>query len=505
MAYIGKHWRGQLSLATSFWINVFLLNMGMRLFGTWLLEASPIDNPVVASQVAIIYSFTALAIVYPWQIIGLWRSANRHAEETKKVFWPGAVKVTVVLGFFATLGHLSSLWPVYKDIYQLGFGKDEYGDYRVELIEDGKLIHLKGSLGFGISKEVNKLIAKNHNVEGIILDSIGGRVYEGRKLSKIILIHSLDTYTLTSCYSACGTAFISGNKRYLAKGANLAFHQYRQMAESFEPYVDMPSEQKKDLMIYQRRGISQDFIDRMFKAKQDDLWYPTVDEMLDAGVVHEVVNPSSLKPINYGSFNAGDLEEALQDNSVYQAIKKYEPKIYMQIIKDLETQMKKGANIIEIQEQMSGYIALIAEKSLPLSSDKVLIKYVNEIIKVLAMLEKKDPILCMKHLFPEQYGPSAITKDLTDEEIAPMLDALSLVIVDSYESNNAKTDTVAAEQLIAQVVAQLGDDSKYIEGQELSNKEDYSKACKSFIRFFELILENNDKIAGNGLRYAFSP
>jgi len=505
LAYIGNHWRGQLSLAKSFWINVFLINMGVMLFNKWLTEASPIENPVVTSQIFIIFTFMAVAIVYPWQIIGVWRSANRHAEETKKVFWPSAVKITVVLSLFGTLGALITSWPIYKDLYQVGFGKDEYGDYRVELIEDGKLIHLKGGLGFGISIEVNKLIAKNPNVEGIILDSIGGRVYEGRKLSKIILIHSLDTYTLNGCYSACGTAFISGNKRYLAKGANLAFHQYRQLSESFELYGDMTSEQKKDLMIYQRRDISQDFIDKIFKAKQDDLWYPTVDEMLDAGVVHEVVNPSSLKPIKYGSFNPDDLDEALKEISVYQVIKKYEPKVYTQIIEEMEAQMKKGASLLEVKQQVSGYIELIASRSLPLASDKAVIKYISEVIKVLAILEKKNPILCMKNIYPEIYGPTEVTKYLTSEELIPMMDAMSLVIVDGYESNNAEIDTIEGEQLIAQVVDQLGDDSKYFETQELANKEDYSKACKSFIRFYELILANDEKIAGNGLRYAFSP
>jgi len=503
--YIGKHWRGQLSLATSFWINVFTINIGIRLFDTWLNEASPIENPVVASQVIIIYSFILLAIVYPWQIIGVWRSANRHAEETKNVFWPSVVKITVVLGLSTTFGLLSTSWPVYKDLYHIGFEKDEYGDYRVELVEDGKLIHLKGSLGFGISKEVNKLIAKNPNVEGIILDSIGGRVYEGRKLSEIILINSLDTYTLNGCYSACGTAFISGNMRYLAKDANLAFHQYRQISESFELYGDMTSEQKKDLMIYQRRDISQDFIDKIFKAKQDDLWYPTVDEMLDAGVVHEVVNPSSLKPINYGTFTADALDEAFKNNSVFQVIKKYEPKVYTQIMEEMKAQMKKGASIVEIKQQVSGYVVSIADRSLPLTSNKAVIEFTSLNLKTLAILEKKDPILCMKYLFPEEYGSLKFTKYLTKEYIELMYDAFSLVIVDSYESNNAKIDSVAAEQLIEQVAEQLGDDARYFETQELANKEDYSKACKTVIRFYKLILANDDKIAGNGLRYAYSP
>ncbi len=505
LAYILKHWRGELSLAISFWVNVFLINIGIRLFETWLTEASPIENPVVASQVTITYVFVALAIVCPWQIIGLWRSANRHVEATKKGFWSGVVKVLVVLGLLRTLGNVNILWPVYKDLYQIGFGKDEYGDYSVELTDAGTLIHLKGRLGFGISKEVGQLMAKHPNVKGIILDSIGGRIYEGRELSKIILINGLDTYTLKGCYSACGTAFISGNKRYLAKGANLAFHQYQSGAKSLDPYIDMPSEQKKDLKIYQRRGIGQEFIDKLFKAKQDDLWYPTIEEMLNARVVHEVVNPSDLKPIKYGSFNMADLEEAFKDISAFQAIRKYEPKTYQQILKDMEAQMKKGASMLEIQQETGGYMQILASKALPRTSDKALIMFAREIINILEMLEKKEPILCMKNLFPEQYGSLEMTKYLSKKEVMPMMDALSLVIVDSYESNNAKTDYAAAEELMVRVAIQLGDDASYLEAKGLQNREEYSKACKAVIRFYELILSNNNKIAGNGLRYAFRP
>ena len=506
MAYILKHWRGELSLATSFWVNVFLTKIGIRIFEMWLTEASPIENPVLASQFTITFRFLALAIVYPWQIIGLWRSANRHVEETKKRFWPGTVKVLVVLGLLGTLGNLSASWPVYKDLYHIGFGKDEYGDYRVELIDDGSIIHLKGGLGFGISKEVKRLIDANPNVKGIILDSTGGRIYEGRELSKLILINGLDTYTLKGCYSACGTAFISGNKRYLANGANLAFHQYNLGAKSLQPYVDMPSEQQKDLMIYERRGISQDFIDRIFTASQDDLWYPTIDEMIVAGVIHGIVNPSTLKPIQYGSFNSSELEDALRNIPAFQMIKKYEPNTYRQIVNDMLAQMKKGASILEIKQAIDDYVQVIGSKSLSKTSDDALIAFVRETINVLRILEKKEPILCMKNLFPEQYGSLEITNYLSNEEMMPMMDALSLVIVDSYDSpNNTKIDTAAAEELMSRIVVELGDDAGYLEAQGLRNREEYSKACKAVISFYELILRSNKKTAANGFRYAFSP
>lgn len=458
----------------------------------------------MASQVTITYVFIALTIVYPWQIIGLWRSANRHLEETKKGFWARAVKVLVVLGILGTLGNLNISWPIYKDLYQIGFGKDEYGDYRVELVDDGLLIHLQGGLGFGISKEVNHLIAKNPNIKGIILDSHGGRIYECRELSKIILINGLDTYTLKGCYSACSMAFISGNKRYLGIGANLAFHQYSSGAKSLDPYVDVPSEQRKDLIIFQRRGISQDFIDRIFRAEQDDLWYPTIDEMLSAGVIHGIVNSSDLTPVKYGSIDTNDIEKALANISAFQTIKKYEPETYKQIIANMDAQLKKGASPVEVKQVVGSYIQLLANKSLPRTSDKALIMFASETIKVLEKLEKKDPILCMKYLFPDQYGSPVFTKYLSEEEMIPMMEALSLVITDSYESKNSQLNTVAAEELFAKVVIQLGDDVQYLEPRGLENREEYSKACKSVVKFYELILSNNNEIAGNGLRYVFS-
>ncbi len=505
LAYIKKHWRGELSLAISFWVNAFLVNIGIRVFEAWLTEASPIENPVAASQVTIAYLFVVLILIYPWQIIGLWRSANKHSEATKKALWSGVVKAVVVLGLLGTIGNLGHSWPIYKGLYQIGFGTDEYGDYIVELTDDNQLIHLKGRLGFGIAKEVEQLVAENPNVNGIILDSIGGRIYEGRELSKIILINELDTYTLKGCYSACGTAFISGNKRYLAKGANLAFHQYKSGLKNFDSFIDMTSEQKKDLVLYKRRGINQDFIDRIFKAKQDDLWYPTIDEMLTSGVVHKIVNPSSFKPINYGSFKASELENELMTISIFQTIKKHEPKIFQQIIKGMEAQMKNGASLLEIQQEMEAYIQLRVGKALPKTSNKALIMFAGETINVLKKLENKEPILCMKNLFPEQYGSLQITKYLSNDERAPMLNALNLVIVDSYNSDNSITDIAAAEKLVTEISIQLGDDVSYLKATGLQNREEYSKACKTVIRFYEAILSNRRKTAANGLRYVFSP
>ena len=186
MNYIRKHCRGELSLPVSFWINFVLLNIGIRVFEAWLGDYSPFEHPVTASRVSIIYLIVALALLYPWQIIGLWRACNRHAAERERGFVPRAAQAVLILGVLFTAAQTIKYWPVYRGSYRTAFQKDEFGDYTIRLIKDDSLVHVRGALSFGVSEDVERLLQMYPDVEGIVLDSFGRRIYEGRALSKLI-------------------------------------------------------------------------------------------------------------------------------------------------------------------------------------------------------------------------------------------------------------------------------------------------------------------------------
>ena len=109
--YIGRHWRGELSLATSFWINIFLVDLFLK--SVEILTSAFIHNFSTGTHVSIIHNPFIIMILYPWQIIGLWRSCDRHIKTTGKRFWARTAQVLVVLGFIATLSHLVASWPLY--------------------------------------------------------------------------------------------------------------------------------------------------------------------------------------------------------------------------------------------------------------------------------------------------------------------------------------------------------------------------------------------------------
>lgn len=503
MNYIRRHWRGELSLSVSFWVNVFLLNVAIRLFNAWFSLDTIIEHPQIAAKVSLGFIAVQLICIYPWQIIGLWRAANRHIGFKGKALWARAAQAIVILGVLATFGRLSASWPTYEELYSLAFKKDPWSTYTLELKKDNTIIHLAGGLGFGASRDVSKLLKENTKVSSIILDSAGGRLYEGRELAKIITKNSLDTYSLKGCFSACVTAFIAGKNRYLATGANLALHEYSSSYGNLLTSTDLKAEQEKDLRSFQRQGVSKDFLDRLFAAASDDLWYPTLDELIGANVIHGVINASDLSPIQY-KLTKSDIEDAFMELSFFKAIKKYDLETYNKIIEEFNLQIKKGASKIELQHSAVKYLNVVAGPALSRTSTHALMQFGKAIIHTLRLIEKEDPFLCIKFLHPAQYGAVSAPKYLSDDQMMPMLEALNQVIVDAYENKGPAINVALAESTIHEITTTMGDNANYIEPTGLQNREDYKRTCDASIEFYELIMAEEKDVAGNLMRYLFS-
>jgi len=84
-SYVARHWRGELSLPVSYWINGGLVTVGMNIIAT-LVELSG------SAGAAVLY-LVAAAPVSIWQIVGIWRSADRRHDG-----WATAAKVMTVIG-----------------------------------------------------------------------------------------------------------------------------------------------------------------------------------------------------------------------------------------------------------------------------------------------------------------------------------------------------------------------------------------------------------------------
>ncbi|MCI0499788.1 MAG: right-handed parallel beta-helix repeat-containing protein [Planctomycetales bacterium] len=151
-------------------------------------------------------------------------------------------------------------------------------------------------------------------VKTVIIDSMGGRVYEARKMASVILERKLDTCTVRGCYSAATLPFAAGKSRYLCNEARLGFHQYHQ-SENFDPYCDIQQEYSKDWGFYQLQGVSKAFQEKMFSADPNDFWIPGPSELEEGGMIHGVVTLKDLLPMEEAIvFGYGDFYSPPQGN-----------------------------------------------------------------------------------------------------------------------------------------------------------------------------------------------
>ncbi|MCD6174432.1 MAG: right-handed parallel beta-helix repeat-containing protein [Planctomycetes bacterium] len=295
MGYFRKHWRGELSLSISFWVNFCLVNIILNAVATVNSKGVFSDNPVIVGRISTIYIITFLMLVTPWQIIGLWRAGTNHVRQNRRYFWSVIVKTILILALLIRLGQTVYYWPMHRDTFKIAFLKDNMPDYTMELLDDNAILHFEGGFPFGTSKEVEKVLDANPDIEKVILDSMGGRIYEARRIANLILERQLDTCTVQGCFSAATLPFAAGKNRFLCEGAALGFHRYSIPESSWD--YDFQKEYQKDWAFYQSRGVTKDFQEKMFTADPNDFWTPSDLELYNGGMIHAVLGLTDVLPM----------------------------------------------------------------------------------------------------------------------------------------------------------------------------------------------------------------
>jgi hypothetical protein len=298
--YIKAHWRGAHSLKRAVLVNF------LPLFALLWWMPTPLavvfqDDAMVGYAVVSAYCVIAFLLILPWQVVGVMRSCERYLVDYGNPVLGRVVQAAVIGAVLAAgIAALNAVQQIGARQNDLDFGRlwEERTTrvYDLKRIDGTRLAHLRGDMQNGTTRVLEQWLEDNEDIEGIVLDSSGGRVYEGRGVARVVSEHGLDTYTLTGCYSACTTAFIAGRRRYLAQGARLGFHQYRYDSVKSLGYLDSSQEQEKDRAWFRGRRIDERFLERVFDKPGDEMWFPDVDMLLEYRVIHGVVDRSRIIP-----------------------------------------------------------------------------------------------------------------------------------------------------------------------------------------------------------------
>ena len=152
------------------------------------------------------------------------------------------------------------------------------------------------------------ILRDNPDIGVLELNSTGGGHYPAMDLAALVIDFELDTHVEDTCESSCVTVYLGGDKRTLARGARLGFHQLSWGASSIRSYYedhkdnrdwdtpfdfsewlyeDTQTETYTRLAYMIARGVDAEFAVQSIRKPDAGMWFPYRAVLLAAGVVTE--------------------------------------------------------------------------------------------------------------------------------------------------------------------------------------------------------------------------
>ncbi len=332
---------------------------------------------------------------------------------------------------------------------------------KIRLSEDGKVIFVAGEFVVGSYRKFARVLKSAPAVRTVHLGSPGGIVLEGFLMSALVRERKLNTYVETSCSSSCTQVLVAGVDRAVAPRAKVGFHASAfadensadepplPKSEENKPGLDKSEDKKSgeggaqiarktgvpdendDLVFklsFVRSGVKQAFITRAFTTPHDDIWYPSVKEMIEARVLTRLSAGREI-PVAAGIGIARTvIEAALLKKSLWQIAKMLKPDLYDAAISEATEHSQAGSTETQTIEAAN---ASLQDRLLP-----ALQSASNEIVDGFAILSFEQMAVDPNHYFDScsrLAGARPGTRPRETPELDDRLDALLIRLMQSKE------------------------------------------------------------------------
>jgi hypothetical protein len=423
--FIAKHWRGELPLWVSYWIIAFLANFAALLFVIFVTGALTSESGYNPIRVLPILSVIWLGIgaITIWQLVGVWRSANRYVAEkviqNKSGVWGGLAKLAVIIGALRAIAALiQSGYPQIEAAAKMAFLNDPTTpNYALRIMQNGAEVEISGGFKYGLNDDFLRILNAAPRVEVVHLNSLGGRIGEAEKLYKTIKSRNLNTYTSSGCYSACTIAFVAGHERWLGQNAKLGFHAPTFPGMSREELLGADETQRRVMLA---AGIPTSFISKALSTPSSSMWYPSKEELLKSNVVTGIADQYKFAVSGYGPVVTHDeFDRQFQSISLFAALKKVDPPTYAEFIRQFQNGYVAGGTEGSLIDALRVKLLPVIRSKIPLADDQTVLSLGELTIAQLSALARRDKRLCYEYLYRgnqgdlTQYFPAELTKQET--------------------------------------------------------------------------------------------
>jgi hypothetical protein len=392
--FLVRFWRGDVSLALSFWVVapiVIALAFALPEGVGWVVRRQEFNPFTILAAIVAIWTIVVLAQVF--LTVGIWRAATNHRGQRllkgRGSFWaPAAQVVLVVAGLNLARVFVQSALPELSEGAQMAlFDDPALPPYSLRLMRDGSEAEIAGGLKFGVADEAVVLFASAPNLKVVHLNSPGGRLGEAIKLARLVRERGVDTYSATSCVSACTVVFAAGRERYLRTGGQLGFHR------GIFAGNENAGEMRKLLLA---AGIDPAFADRAVAQPAASIWYPTDAELVAGRVVTAIVDPYRFAASGFGaSASLIVFERALREIPALAALGEAEPRLFEEMAEVYWQGYFAGWSVGQIEDELrKTKVTPFISRRLPQVEDAILVDYARLLADQYAALGTRDPAAC---------------------------------------------------------------------------------------------------------------
>jgi hypothetical protein len=503
--FIVKNWRGEYPLWVSYWIIGLLSNVVATVVvaGVSSTFSATSYNPVaILAFLLTLWSLTTLLSV--WQLVGVWRSAQRRIVDLaaigRRAPWAWLAKCMVFLGGL----HIASLlirsaMPQITEAANMAFmGDPDIPPYSIRVLNNGTEAEISGGIKFGLTSDFQKILDASRGIRVVHLDSIGGRIGEGKKLNALIKQRGLETYADVKCLSACTLGFVAGHQRVLKQGAQLGFHR---ASFAGEDEIDGSIERT----IYGATGISTAFIERVLATKNSEMWRPSERELLSAGVITSVSSGDEYAmSTGGGEVTRDDWDRGLQMASpVYSVLRDKYPKTYSEILDTFVSGTMKGLPQAQVIGQTRAKLNGLIKTLLPYSDDTVLIDFGRLVVDQYRAIQLQDSAACYR--FASGQGDPAVTRMIPAQLAQRELSLDAQILSSAQKQNKSAGDEIAWDKIRAGLSLEgyTAADLKLL-AEDSIGPSDYARYCEVTIALYQEIVKLPTEEAAAALRGIFS-
>lgn len=422
--YFKRHWKGELSLSTSYWINGTLIVGACTVLILFALKSIPELNWSIRSISAVaILLIVGYLLAWLWSVVGIWRSAGHHVERGGSPIWANLAKGVVIFGGLSMAGQLITNYiPALKEYGLLVAGVDSLGEpAEMAVSANGRDIIVRGMLVEGTAERFATIVSNAPRAKTIVLDSRGGRLLEAMRMAELIRQKQLNTYVEDQCASACTLALIAGVDRAANANAKIGFHQ-----ASF-PGMDAETARANDEFkrLYAKAGIDGDFVRRASEVSASNMWYPQHEELVAAGVLNRqsLGGESSASISKYSTRE--EFEAELNKTPLWPLLRQKYPAIAQEAIDKAWDVGQRGGTDAQVTNASRAVIAAAYPKILKIAPADVLADYVSLASDQLAAAKSVSIEACDRFLRSELDITRVLPREYADREMKILIRALS--------------------------------------------------------------------------------